>query len=108
MITETESIAGTIYISKDAILLETAGTTEIEMIKVDIEVLAVIGTCIIKRSYLRFPATVSACDDWFSARVMHESVLSLNLYVPKLCAEQICSTHVYHNVTHRLIYNKGQ
>ena len=31
------------------------------------------------KSYLRFPDTVSACTDWFSVWVMHESMLRLNM-----------------------------
>ena len=40
------------------------------------------------RSYLRF-------SDWFSVWVTHESMLRLNLYVPKLCTEEMCSTCVF-------------
>ena len=46
-------------------------------------------------SYLRFPATASACPDWVSVWAMCESVLRLNLCTPKLCAEEICSTCVF-------------
>ena len=47
------------------------------------------------RSYLRFPTTASACADWYLTWVTHESALRLNLYVPKLCVEEMCSTHVF-------------
>ena len=46
-------------------------------------------------SYMKFPTTSSACADWVSAWVMHESVLRLNVCMPKLCAEEMCSTHVF-------------
>ena len=46
-------------------------------------------------SYLKFPATASAFAAWVSEWVMHESVLRLNLCMPKLCAEEMCSTHVF-------------
>ena len=52
------------------------------------------------RSYLRFPTTASACADWYSVLVMHESVLRLNLYMLKLCAEEMCfNSCVYYNAT---------
>ena len=47
------------------------------------------------RGYLSFPATATACADWFSAWVMLESVLRLNLYAPKLYAEEMCSACVF-------------
>ena len=47
------------------------------------------------RSYLSFPTTASAHADLLSAWVMHESALRLNLYDPMLCAEEMCSTHVF-------------
>ena len=47
------------------------------------------------RNYLRFSATASACADWFSVWVIHESVFRLNLYMLKLCAEEMCSTYVF-------------
>ena len=56
-------------------------------------------------SYLRFPTTASACADWFSAWVMHESALRLNLCMPKLCAEEMCSTHVFIIILHLPFYN---
>ena len=52
------------------------------------------------RSYLRFPATASICADWFSAWVTHESTLRLNLYAPKLCAEEVYSTHAFTIMLH--------
>ena len=52
------------------------------------------------RSYLRFPATASVCADWVSVWVTHESVLRLNLSTPKLCAEEMCSTHVFIIILH--------
>ena len=45
-------------------------------------------------SYLRFPATASACAEWSSTLVTHESALRLNLCVPKVCAEEMCLTCV--------------
>ena len=45
-------------------------------------------------SYLRFPTTASACADWSSVWVIHESIFRLNLCVPKLCVEKMCSTCV--------------
>ena len=53
------------------------------------------------KSYLRFPTAASACDDWFSLQVMHESMLRLNLCMPKLCAEEMCSTHVFIIMLHQ-------
>ena len=55
--------------------------------------------------YLRFSATASACADWFSAWVMHESMLRLKLYMTKLCAEVMCSTHVFIMMPHLPFYN---
>ena len=46
-------------------------------------------------SCLRFPTIASACADWVSARVMHETTLRLNLCMPMLCTEKMCSTHVF-------------
>ena len=46
-------------------------------------------------SYLRFPAAASACAEWVSVCVMHESTLRLNLCMPKLCVEEMCSTSVF-------------
>ena len=46
-------------------------------------------------SYLRFSTTASACADLVSVRATHESLLRLNLCEPKLCAEEMCSTHVF-------------
>ena len=57
------------------------------------------------RSYLRFPATASACAIGFSVWVIHESMLGLNLYIPKLSAEEICSTHVFIIMLHLPFYN---
>ena len=51
-------------------------------------------------SYLRFPVTASACADWFLVWVMYESMLRLNLYAPKLCATETCSTHMFVIVLH--------
>ena len=56
------------------------------------------------RSYLRFTATASACADWFSAWVAHDSMLRLNLYVQKLCAE-IYSTCVFIIMLHLPFHN---
>ena len=49
----------------------------------------------VAKSYLRFPTAASAHADWFSAWIMHESVLRLKLHMPKLCAEKMCSTCVF-------------
>ena len=49
----------------------------------------------VARSYLRFATTASACADWFSVWILHESVFRLNLYMPKLCVEEMCSTHLF-------------
>ena len=57
------------------------------------------------RSYLRFPATASACADWFSMWVIQEYALRLNLYMPKLCTEEMCSSHVFIIMLHLPIYN---
>ena len=46
-------------------------------------------------SYLRFSATASACADWISAWATHKSTLGLNLNAPKLCTEEMSSTHVF-------------
>ena len=57
------------------------------------------------RSYLRFPTTASTCGDWSSAWVMHESALRLNVCIPKLCVEEMCSTCVSIVMLHLPFYN---
>ena len=57
------------------------------------------------RNYLRFPTAASTCADWFSAWVMHKSVLRLNLYMPKLCAEEMGSTCEFIIMLHLPFYN---
>ena len=56
-------------------------------------------------SYLRFPATASACADWVSVWVMHESSLRLNLCTPKLCVGEMHSTHVFILILHLPFYH---
>ena len=59
-------------------------------------------------SYLRFPATASACADWSSAWVMHKSVLRLNLCAPKLCVEEMCVNLCFYCTARLPFYNYEQ
>ena len=56
-------------------------------------------------SYLRFPTTASAFADWVSVWAMDESMFRLNLCIPKLCAEEMCSTCVFIIMLHLPFYN---
>ena len=56
-------------------------------------------------SYSRFPTTASACADWISVWVTLESMLWLNLCMPKLCAEEMGSTHVFILMQYVPFYN---